>query len=123
MKWPKRVRTADWENGVLTLDREKQSEIPELTMERLVGDALVGFHVKGYPVTNELLAPLPGIKAWLTAAWTTARSLTLVFSFFDMPTLMDRNSNINGSELSALQNCKLGFLALTHIWLDDASLL
>lgn len=40
MEWPKRVRTADWENGVLTLDREKQSEIPELTietMERLAG--------------------------------------------------------------------------------------
>ena len=31
-------RTADWENGVLTLDREKKFETPELTaeiMERL----------------------------------------------------------------------------------------
>ncbi len=31
MKWPKRVRTADWENGVLTLDEEKKFEVPELT--------------------------------------------------------------------------------------------
>ena len=59
MEWPKRARTADWENGVLTLDGEKKFEIPELTlalMERLAGYTLVGFHVKGYPVTDELLA-------------------------------------------------------------------
>lgn len=40
MELPKRARTADWENGVLTLDREKQFEVPELTteiMERLDG--------------------------------------------------------------------------------------
>ena len=45
-KW----RTADWENGVLALDREKQFEVPKLTaeiMERLAGYTLVGFHVKG----------------------------------------------------------------------------
>ena len=50
MELPKRARTADWENGVLTLDGEKQYEIPELTMdltERLAGYTLVGFHVKG----------------------------------------------------------------------------
>ena len=28
MEWPKRARTVDWENGVLTLDREKQFEVP-----------------------------------------------------------------------------------------------
>lgn len=33
MELPKRARTADWENSVLTLDREKQFEVPELTME------------------------------------------------------------------------------------------
>ena len=30
MELPKRARTADWEYGVLTLDREKQFEVPEL---------------------------------------------------------------------------------------------
>ena len=38
MELPKRARTADWENGVLTLDGEKKFEIPKLTaeiMERL----------------------------------------------------------------------------------------
>ena len=60
MEWPKRVRTADWENGVLILDGEKKFDIPELTteiMERLAGYALVGFHVKSYPVTDKLLTP------------------------------------------------------------------
>ena len=49
MELPKRARTADWESGVLTLDGEKQFEVPELTpeiMERLAGYTLVGFHVK-----------------------------------------------------------------------------
>ena len=75
MEWPKRARTADWENGVLALDREKQFEVPKLTaeiMERLAGYTLVGFHVKGYPVTDELLAPFAGIKVWSTSAWRTA---------------------------------------------------
>lgn len=45
MEWPKRARTADWEIGILTLDGEKQFEIPELTMEimeRLDGWQRVG---------------------------------------------------------------------------------
>ena len=66
MEWPKQSRTADWENGVLILDGEKKFGIPELTteiMERLAGYTLVGFHVKGYPVTDELLAPFAGHKS------------------------------------------------------------
>ena len=65
MEWPKRARTADWENGVLTLDGEKKFDIPELTteiMERLAGYTLVGFHVKGYPVTDEMLIPFTAHK-------------------------------------------------------------
>lgn len=65
MEWPKRARTADWENGVLTLDGDKQFDIPELTaeiMEQLAGYTLVGFHVKGYPVTDEMLIPFTAHK-------------------------------------------------------------
>ena len=67
MELPKRARTADWENGVLTLDGEKKFEIPELTMElmeRLAGYSLVGFHVKDYRRRMNCLPPLPGTKAW-----------------------------------------------------------
>ena len=32
MELPKRARTEDWENGVLTLDGEMKFECPELTM-------------------------------------------------------------------------------------------
>ena len=66
MKLPKRARTVIWENGVLTLDGEKPFEVPELTvelMEQLAGYTLVGFHVKGYPVTDELLAPFAWHKS------------------------------------------------------------
>ena len=57
MDWPKRARTADWASGVLTLDGEKQFEVPELTaeiMERLAGYTLVGFHVKGIEYDYEI---------------------------------------------------------------------
>ena len=66
MELPKRARTVNWESGVLTLDGEKQFEVPELTveiMEQLAGYTLVGFHVKSYPVTDELLAPFAGHKS------------------------------------------------------------
>ena len=33
MLWPKRARTVNWENGVLTLDSEKQLQVPELSAE------------------------------------------------------------------------------------------
>ena len=66
MELPKRARTADWENGVLTLDGEKKFEIPELTMElmeRLAGYTLVGFHVKDYPaVFRQVFFPKIGKK-------------------------------------------------------------
>ena len=55
MELPNRARTADWENDVLTLDGEKQFEVPELTMElmeQLAGYTLVGFHVEGYPAVS-----------------------------------------------------------------------
>ena len=92
MGMPKRARTADWENGVLTLDGEKKFEIPELTlalMERLAGYTLVGFHVKGYPVTDELLAPFAEHKSMVNfgvenGTWTvTGFSKEEVFQNMD----------------------------------------
>ena len=41
MEWPKRARTVNWESGVLTLDGEKQFEVPELTPEIMDGWARV----------------------------------------------------------------------------------
>ena len=127
MEWPKRARTADWENGVLTLDGEKKFEIPELTlalMERLAGYTLVGFHVKGYPVTDELLAPFAEHKSMVNFGVEDGALTDACFPvFFAMPKLryllLDGNAAIHGSGLSALQNCKLDLLALDRTGLDD----
>ena len=131
MEWPKRARTADWENGVLALDREKQFEVPELTaeiMERLAGYTLVGFHVKGYPVTDELLAPFAGHKSMANFGVEDGALTDACFPVFSaMPRLryllLDGNIGINGSGLSALQSCKLDLLTLNRTRLDDAGLL
>ena len=131
MGLPKRARTADWKNGVLTLDGEKQYEIPELTMdltERLAGYTLVGFHVKGYPVTDELLSPFAGHKSMVNFGVEDGTLTDACFPVFSaMPKLryllLDGNAAIHGSGLSALQNCKLDLLTLNRTGLDDAGLL
>ena len=131
MEWPKRARTADWENGVLTLDKEKQFEVPELTMElmeRLAGYTLVGFHVKGYPVTDKLLAPFAGHKSMANFGVEDGALTDACFPVFSaMPKLryllLDGNAAIHGSGLSALRECKIDLLTLNRTGLDDAGLL
>src|SRR5699024_6969717 len=127
MEWPKRARTADWENGVLTLDKEKQLEVPELTaemIERLAGYALVGFHVKGYPVTDELLAPFAGHKNMANFGVEDGALTDACFPVFSaMPKLryllLDGNAGINGSGLSALRECIIDLMTVCRTGLDD----
>ena len=131
MEWPKRARTADWENGVLTLDGEKKFDIPELTteiMERLAGYTLVGFHVKGYPVTDELLAPFAGHKSMVNFGVENSALTDACFPVFSAMSklrilLLTGNAGIDGSGLSALKGCKLDLLTLNRTGLDDAGLL
>ena len=131
MEWPKRARTTDWENGVLTLDGEKKFDIPELTMElmeRLAGYTLVGFHVKDYPATDELLIPFAGHKSMANFGVENGSLTDACFPIFDpMPKLryllLDGNSAIHGSGLSALHGSKLDLLTLNRTGLDDAGLL
>ena len=131
MELPKRARTADWENGVLTLDGEKKFEIPELTMElmeRLAGYSLVGFHVKDYPATDELLAPFAGHKSMVNFGVEDGALTDACFPVFSAMSklrylLLDGNSAIHGRGLSALQGCKLDLLTLNRTGLDDAGLL
>ncbi len=149
MEWPKRARTVNWESGVLTLDGEKQFEVPKLTaeiMEQLAGYTLVGFHVKGYPVTDELLTPFAGHKSMANFGvedgalpFAGHKSMSnfgvedgaltdACFPVFSaMPTLryllLDGNAAIRGSGLPALQGCKLDLLTLNRTGLDDAGLL
>ena len=131
MEWPKRARTADWENGVLALDREKQFEVPELTaeiMERLAGYTLVGFHVKGCPVSDELLTPFAGHKSMVNFGVEDGALTDACFPIFSaMPKLryllLDGNAAIHGGGLSALRECKIDLLTLNRTGLDDAGLL
>ena len=131
MEWPKRARTADWENGVLTLDGDKQFDIPELTaeiMEQLAGYTLVGFHVKDYPVTDEMLIPFTAHKYMANFGVEDGALTDACFQVFsEMPKLryllLDGNAGINGSGLSVLQNNKLDLVALNRTGLNDTGLL
>ena len=131
MELPKRARTVNWESGVLTLDGEKQFEVPELTaelMEQLAGDSLVVCHVKGYPVTDELLAPFAGHKSMANFGVEDGALTDACFPVFSaMPKLryllLDGNAGINGNGLSALRECKIDLLTLNRTGLDDAGLL
>ena len=127
MKWPKRARTVSFEGGVLTLDGNKQFEVPELTseiMEHLTSYTLVGFYVKGYPLVDELLAPFAGHKSMVNFGVENADLTDACFPVFsNMPKLryllLDGNTAIQGCGLSALQGCKLDLLTLNNTSLDD----
>ena len=131
MEWPKRARTADWENGALTLDGDKQFDIPELTidiMERLAGYTLVGFHVKGYPMTDEMLIPFTAHKNMVNFGVENGALTDACFPVFSaMPKLrillLDGNAAINGSGLSTLQECKIDLLTLNRTGLNDTGLM
>ena len=131
MDWPKRARTAAWESGVLILNGEKKIEIPELTMdlmEQLAGYILVGVYVKDCPVSDELLIPFAGHKSMVNFGVEKGVLTDACFPVFSaMPKLryllLDGNAGINGSGLSALQNCRLDLLTLNHTGLNDAGIM
>ncbi|WP_196032914.1 NTF2 fold immunity protein, partial [Flavonifractor plautii] len=97
-------------------------------IERLAGYTLVGFHVKDYPVSDELLAAFAGHKSMVNFGVENAALTDACFPIFSaMPKLryllLDGNAAIHGSGLSALQNCKLDLLTLNRTGLDDGGLL
>ena len=131
MGLPKRARTAVWENGILTLDGDKQFEISELNleiMEWLAEYSLVGFHVKGFQVTDELLISFTGHKSMVNFGVEGGALTDMCFTIFaTMPKLryllLDGNDAINGSGLSVIQGCKIDLLTLNRTGLNDAGLL
>ncbi len=131
IKWPKRAYTADLKDGILILDGQKQIEVPKLNMEimeHLAEYKLIGFHAKGYPVTDELLIPFAGHKSMANFGVEDGALTDACFSVFsDMPKLryllLDGNAMIKGSGLSILQNKKIDLLTLNRTGLNDEGLL
>lgn len=131
MEWPKRVRTVDYKRGVLTLDGDKHIEFPKLTLElieKFAAHNLVGFHVEGYPLTDELLAPFTGHKSMVNFGVKDALLTDNCFSVFSsMPKLcylqLDGNIAMNGRGLFLLQSSELELLSLNRTGLDDNGLL
>lgn len=130
-EFPKRARTIRWENGILTLDGEKNIELPELTMEimeKLAEYKPVGFYVKAYPMTDELLMPFTGSKNMVNFGVEYGQLTDACFSVFTtMPKLryllLDGNSQIIGSGLSVMGECKIDLLTLNHTGLNDDGLM
>lgn len=130
-EFPKRARTIRWESGILTFDGDKTIEIPELTkeiMEKLADYNPVGFYVKNYPVTDELLVSFAGSKNMVNFGVEYGQLTDACFSVFAaMPKLryllLDGNSQITGSSLSVMGKCKIDLLTLNHTGLDDNGLL
>lgn len=130
-EFPKRARTIRWENGILTFDGDKTTEMPELTkeiMEKLADYNPVGFYVKNYPVTDELLVSFAGSKNMVNFGVEYGQLTDACFSVFAaMPKLryllLDGNSQITGRSLSVMGKCKIDLLTLNHTGLDDNGLL
>ena len=72
----------------------------------------MGFYVKDGPVSDELLIPFAGHKSMVNFGVEKGALTDACFPVFSaMPKLryllLDGNAGINGSGLSALQNCRL----------------
>ena len=130
MELPKRARTAKWENGVLTIDNVKQYQVSNLTMEmmeHLANYNLVGFHVSGYPITDDMIISFKGHKSMVNfGVEYGAITDSCLEMFADMPKLrillLDGNTSINGINLSVLKDCKLDLLSLNNTNLTDEGL-
>ena len=79
-------------------------------MEQLAGYTLVGFHVKGYPVTDELLAPFARHKSMINFGVENGALTDACFPVFSaMPKLryllLDGNAAIHGGCLLYTSRC------------------
>ena len=129
--FPKRARTIDWEDGKLIFDGDKVMLMPELSVEVMqqIGayPALVGFHVKHYPLTDELVQPLAGAKKMVNIGIEYAELTDACFAVFaTMPALeyllLAGNPAITGKGLSMMQASKVALLDLSATSLDDEAL-
>ena len=129
--FPKRARTIDWEDGKLIFDGDKVMLMPELSVEVIqqIGayPALVGFHVKHYPLTDEQIQPLAGAKKMVNVGIEYAELTDACFAVFaTMPTLeyllLAGNPAITGKGLSMMQASKVALLDLSATSLDDEGL-
>ena len=130
--FPKRARTIDWEDGKLIFDGDKVMLMPELSVEVIqqIGayPALVGFHVKHYPLTDEQIQPLAGAKKMVNVGIEYAELTDACFAVFaTMPTLeyllLAGNPAITGKGLSMMQASKVALLDLSATSLDDEGVL
>lgn len=129
--FPKQARTIDWEDGKLIFDGDKVMLMPELSVEVMqqIGayPALVGFHVKHYPLTDEQVQPLAGAKKMVNVGIEYAELTDACFAVFaTMPALkyllLAGNPAITGKGLSTMQASKVDLLDLSATSLDDEGL-
>lgn len=129
--FPKKARTIDWEDGKLIFDGDKVMLMPELSVEVMqqIGSypALVGFHVKHYPLTDEHIQQLTGAKKMVNVGIEYAELTDASFAVFvTMPALkyllLAGNQKITGKGLSTMQASKLDMLDLSATSLDDEGL-
>ena len=75
-------------------------------MERLASYTLVSFHIKGYPVTDDLLSPFAGHKSIANFGVEDGALIDACFPVFRYAQarhlLLGGNAAIHGSGLSAL---------------------
>ena len=127
----RRVRIIDWKDGVLTLDEKEAVPLPEISrelMERIgARSSLVAFHVKGYPMTDELLRPLTGQKNMVNLGVEdgalTDQCFSILASMMKLRYLtLNGNRKITGSGLTDLVKGKIEMLMLNDTALDDSGL-
>lgn len=132
LELPKKISTVKYKDNILTIDNNQEIELQSFTpeiMKQLGGYAsIVGFYLENYPLTDELLEPLRGLKKLVNVGIIGGRLTDQSFAIFaSMPKLqylwLEGNVDMTGSGLALLRESKINALDMKHTALDDKALL
>ncbi|MDL2233464.1 RhsIA family immunity protein [Ruminococcaceae bacterium OttesenSCG-928-L11] len=129
LELPKRISTVKYKDGIFVIDNTKEIPLeaftPEIMAQFGACSSLVGFYIEGYPMTDELLEPLRGLKKMVNlgvvGGQLTDRSFEVLATMPQLEYLwLAGNAGMTGSGLDALRESKVNALGMNGTSLNDA---
>jgi len=128
---PKRVSGITYKDGVLTINDSKQIKVNKFSIEDMQqiaqNSTLKGFYFEDYPVTDEMISQLSGLKSMVNFGVINGNLTDNCFESFATMTKLEylwlgKNKKITGHNLSCLNKSKLNSLDVSDTAFDNDGL-